>query len=389
MSSFEEKFSKLTSSFLNENFVNPVVDHIVEKYNENREDVMNTITELLNIPVTTQPVVVQTTTSAARPVNGLAATAPTVVNTFPATLGTITAKPDAKKKTSKKDINPPANLTIEEYKEVIAKDGKVCGYLSNRAPKDQPEKSNRVCASALNDDECSDPDYRQWRCKSCLGKKGCIEQHIKNAVTGIEPTKAIAGFNFPILNSGKSSPAIIPTVPAPSELPPVPTMNVKETVVSPVKNETSKTLEIPEAPAPVVVKAESPKPVVAIPLPPQEEVKPKALSPVVPKLALARLSGLKDNDFIASNEDLKNYIIRVKYNGPTPSAEVIGKISNLSNPAQSDYEQKLEEISESEVENVKRYRVLYNYLKPVVMPLPNFELPGIPGLPPIPGIPGL
>lgn len=388
MSSFEEKFSKLTASFLNENFVNPVVDHIVEKYNENREDVLNTITELLNIPVTTTVVVAQSTTSTVRPVNGLAASAPTVVNTFPATLaglGTMAVKSDAKKKTSKKDINPPANLTIEEYKDIIAKDGKVCGYLSNRAPKDQPEKSNRVCASSLNDDECTDGDYRQWRCKACLGKKGCIEQHIKNAVTGIEPTKAIAGFNFPILNSGKSSPAIIPTVPVPSDLPPVPTMNVKESVVSPVKDVILETL----VQVPIVTKAESPKPLVAIPLPPQEEVKPKALSPVVPKLALARLAGLKDNDFIASNEDLKNFIIRVKYNGSTPSAEVIGKISNLSNNAQSDYEQKLEEISDSEIENMKRYRVIYNYLKPVVMPLPKFELPGIPGLLSIPGIPGL
>jgi hypothetical protein len=381
MSSFEEKFSKLTASFLNENFVNPVVDHIVEKYNENREDVLNTITELLNIPM-------NTTVSAPAPVSravGLAATAPTFVATAPSGLGAMTVKADAKKKTSKKDINPPANLTIEEYKDIIAKDGKVCGYLSNRAPKDQPEKSNRVCASSLNDDECTDTDYRQWRCKACLGKKGCIEQHIKNAVTGIEPTKAIPGFNVPITNSGKSSPAIVPKVPAPTDLPPVPTMNVKESVVSPVKE------VVPESPeqVPVVTKAESPKPLVALPLPPQEEVKPKALSPVVPKLALARLAGLKDNDFIASNEDLKNYIIRVKYNGPTPSAEVIGKVSNLSNPAQSDYEQKLEEISETEVENVMRYRVVYNYLKPVVMALPNFELPGIPGLPPIPGILGL
>jgi hypothetical protein len=156
-------------------------------------------------------------------------------------------------------------------------------------------------------------------------------------------------------------------------------MNVKESVSSPVKSEENiETIASVPLPPPEEVKPKPASPLV--------EVKPKAVSPVVPRLALARLPGLKEGDYIASNEDLKNYIIRVKYVGTVPSAELIGKISNLSNPAQNDYEQKLEEISETEIENAKRYRVTYNYLKPVAMPLPNFEFPGIPS---IPGIPGL
>ena len=198
----------------------------------------------------------------------------------------------------------------------------------------------------------------------------------------------------------------LPAVPAPSVLPPLPTLGSAMPnlpglpSLAAVKAASPKELKLPELPAPAspprvpepAPKAASPKMVETIQVPPPLPVPvAKPMTPVA-KLSLARHPGLKADHFTATNEDLKDFIIKVDRAGPTPTAEVIGKITALSTgPAVSDYESKLEEISSSEVDSLKKYRIGYNYQRPapVSFGLPNLELPGIPGMPSIPGIPGL
>jgi hypothetical protein len=146
----------------------------------------------------------------------------------------------------------------------------------------------------------------------------------------------------------------------------------------------------PELPMEKVKVPEPPKPVsppAAIELPSIFVAKP--MTPV-PRLQLARHAGLKNDFFIDANEDLKDMVIKVDRSGPKPTAEVIGKIPGLTlAPASSDYESKLEELTQTEIDTLKIYRIVYNYKRPVSVDIPDFNLPGIPGMPSIPGIPGL
>jgi hypothetical protein len=389
MSSFENNFSTVVADFLNTNFVNPISKFISEKYEElngkNVDEITEMIREVLNLPVPTAQV------SRSNSSQGVSSLAPTLVSGgMPslANLGTITKTDSVKRKGTKKEAPPPpAWLSIEEFKKAIADGGKICAYLSNRSK--DPEKSNKVCAAAVED--TSNPDYRQWRCKACDGKKGSIETHIKVPVSGNDPTaKAMPGFNIPIM-SGSETPSI-PIVPAPSALPPLPTLGSAMPNIPGLptlsKKESPKTvpapLELPVSPP----KAPEPVPApAAVELPPVPVAKP--MTPV-PKLQLARCEGFKNDYYIASNEDLNDMVIKVDRAGPSPSAEVVGKITGLaSGPASSDYESKLEELTQNEISTVKRYRINYNYQRPAPVGIPNISLPGIPGMPSIPGIPGL
>jgi hypothetical protein len=390
MSSFENNFATIVGDFLNSNFVSPVSKFISEKYDDlngkNVDEITEMIREVLNLPVPTVQI------NRSNSSQGVSSLAPALVSGgMPslANLGTITKTDSVKRRATKKEAPPPpAWLSIEDYKKAVAEGGKICGYLSNRSK--DPEKSNKVCAAAVED--TSNSDYRQWRCKACDGKKGSIETHIKIPVSGNDPTaKAMPGFNIPIM-SGNETPSI-PMVPAPSALPPLPTMgsampNIPGLPSLP-KKESPKTvsaapLELPVSPP----KAPEPAPApTAVELPPVPVAKP--MTPV-PKLQLARHTGLKSDYFIASNEDLKDMVIKVDRAGPTPTAEVVGKIPDLtSGPASSDYESKLQELTQAEIATVKRYRIIYNYQRPVPVGLPDISLPGIPGMPSIPGIPGL
>lgn len=395
MSSFENNFSTVVADFLNTNFVNPISKFISEKYEElngkNIDEITEMIREVLNLPVPTQ-------VSRSNSSQGVSSLAPTLVSGgMPslANLGTITKTDSVKRKGTKKEAPPPpAWLSIDDYKKAIADGGKICGYLSNRSK--DPEKSNKVCAAAVED--TSNPDYRQWRCKACDGKKGSIETHIKVPVSGNDPTaKAMPGFNIPIM-SGSETPSI-PMVPAPSALPPLPTMgsampNIpglptllkKESPKAPeVPTEQVKVPEPPKAPEVPVSPPKAPAPVE---LPPIPVAKP--MSPPTYKPKLDRHPGLKTDVYIATNEDLKDMVIKVDRSGPKPTAEVIGKIPGLTlAPASADYESKLQELSQSEIDTLKLYRLPYNYLRPVALDIPDISLPGIPGMPSIPGIPGL
>ncbi len=416
MSAFESNFASIVADFLNGNFVNPISKFISEKYEDlngkSSDEICEMIRDVLNLPT---PVVTPPVRTAA---HGVSSIAPTLVGGgLPslANLGTIApAKTDSvKRKTTKKEAPPPpAWLSIDDYKKAIADGGKICGYLSTRA--NDPDKKNKICAAAVEDS--SNADYRQWRCKACDGKKGGIETHIKLSTNGIDPTKAIPGFNVPSMSSSEAPSASalppLPAVPAPSVLPPLPTLGSAMPnlpglpSLAAVKAASPKELKLPELPAPAspprvpeseietkpAPKAASPKMVETIQVPPPLPVPvAKPMTPVA-KLQLARHPGLKADHFTATNEDLKDFVIKVDRTGPTPTAEVIGKIIGLSaGVASSDYESKFEEISSSEVDSLKKYRIGYNYQRPapVSFGLPNLELPGIPGMPSIPGIPGL
>ena len=424
MSTFENNFSTIVADFLNGNFVNPVSKFIAEKYEElngkSSDEICEMIRDVLNLPTPTVTPPVRTATQ------GVSSIAPTLVGGgLPslANLGTIApAKTDSvKRKTTKKEAPPPpAWLSIDDYKKAISDGGKICGYLSNRAT--DPDKKNKVCAAAVEDS--SNADYRQWRCKACDGKKGGIDAHIKLSTNGIDPTKAIPGFNVPSMNTeSTAAPAAsalppLPAVPMPSALPPLPTLGSAMPNIpglpslgamsSVSKIPSPKELKLPELPAPAspprvpepevetkpaqtasAVQASPiavPPPLPSLPVPVAKPMTP------VPKLQLARHAGLKADHFTATNEDLKDHIIKVDRSGPTPTAEVIGKITGLSvGPASSEYESKLEELTSSESDNVKRYRIVYNYQRPVPVSfgIPDLSLPSIPGMPAIPGIPGL
>jgi hypothetical protein len=404
MSSFENNFSTVVADFLNTNFVNPVSKFISEKYEElngkNVDEITEMVREVLNLPIPSPVPAAQVSRSSSS--QGVSSLAPTLVSGgMPslANLGTIQKTDSVKRKGTKKEAPPPpAWLSIEEFKKAIADGGKICAYLSNRSK--DPEKSNKVCAAAVED--TSNPDYRQWRCKACDGKKGSIETHIKVPVSGNDPTaKAMPGFNIPIMSSSET--ATIPMVPAPSALPPLPTMGSAMPNIpglptlskkeSPKMPEMPEIPKVPEAPKPVspktleVPKAPEPAPA-AVELPPIPVAKP--MTPPTYRPKLDRHPGLKADVYIATNEDLKDIVIKVDRSGPKPTGEVIGKIPGLTlAPASADYESKLQELSQSEIDTVKLYRLNYNYLRPVALDIPDFGLPGIPGMPSIPGIPGL
>jgi hypothetical protein len=384
MSEFENSFSKLVANFLNQNFISPVAKHVVENIDSIKDKTVEELTEeirsLLDVPQTTI-----STVPAVKSSQNIFSMAPSNNGVMPslAGLGTITPTEKTTKKRTKKEVPQQVWMTIESYQEAIDNGLKICAFYSSRST--DPTKSNKVCgAVAFEDTEnpLSDNAYKR-RCVQCKDKKSDIEKLISKtkAVNGIDPTKAIPGFNVLPSSLPPKAAAPIPEVPVPSGLfgtssvlpPVVPTMGVSSPVAAPVSP--VKPPAPIELPPPVPVKAASPKPL---------------------QLALDRHKGLKAGSYKAKNPDLANVVFKVDTSGPAPTAVAIGKFMGLSsgNDAPENYEDQLVELTKDEEETLSLYKVKYKYQRPEppvpVLSIPGISLPpGIPGLPSIEGIPGL
>lgn len=419
MSTFYTLFGENIESFINDNFINFAATHFVENVDDLKDKPVSEVAASLREAMAVKSM---SSTSSTKTKN-VSSNAPALITPgVPTLLGTgpINAPviaPKAKRGTKEKPEQKWFVLT--EAQTLYEQKRPVCYYVSSRGE----NKEKVCCANIENDpDAMKDEEPANWRCANCKDKSSDIRTKFKTGpVKGADPLKAgaVFGGNLPILPGGTGplpnlpvhptalpptlstpiptlgalSPAkpetkpvspvkltSLPVLPNISVMPALPGLpNLPGKSVSPVVEQKPVAPELPEINTPVVpVIPEEPVASTASIPPPPPMPEPKPMSPR-PNMTLKKHDGLKSTHYKASVTDLieMGMIFDAKKNAEGKLVtKAIGKIPGLFNsPAAEGYEYKIEELTDSDLKAVRRYKpsMEYEYTK-LTAPSDDLEL---------------